>query len=121
MPQIIATTAGRAETVQTVELDGVRYRIRLTWNGRTRSWYMDLEDIDGKGIAVGRRLSPGSFPVPKNVPGAPPGTFYVTSQLDPYDQADLGEGMDLVYIPRTELDAIEAQLAAEDDDVVVEF
>lgn len=107
--QINTPTNGRDIYTQGVELDGVRYRIRLSWNYRTRSWYMDLFDADDNRIAAGRRLSPGYVPIPAGVPNAPLGTFYVTGGVDQYGREDLGVSIGLVYVPADELAAIEGE------------
>lgn len=104
--RINTPTNGRDIYTQGVELDGVKYRLRLRWNYRTRGWYMDLMDAAEVAIVSGRRLSPGSMPVPANVPNAPPGVFYITGSLDRYDREDLGASFVLVYMSADEVAAI---------------
>uniref|UniRef100_A0A6M3JAI0 Cyanophage baseplate Pam3 plug gp18 domain-containing protein n=1 Tax=viral metagenome TaxID=1070528 RepID=A0A6M3JAI0_9ZZZZ len=44
---------------QTVELDGSRYVLTLTWRARTEAWYASIETETGTPIITGVRLEPG--------------------------------------------------------------
>lgn len=68
-----------------ITLGEIDYTVRLTYRTRTRSWYLDLYDVDGVAIATGRRLSPGSSPL---APLEIDGLLFVFG-IDPYIREDL--------------------------------
>ena len=72
----------------TVALDGTQFGIRLVYRARTASWYLDLLDELGTPIALGRRLSPNSSPIPGGTPNSPPGRLVVFGP-DPYARTDV--------------------------------
>ena len=83
--------------VQTITLEGARYRLRVVYRRRTRSWYLSLYTADETPIIEGRRLSPGSGPLHWTRRDlAPPGFFYVRG-VDPYEKDDAGNSLQLVY------------------------
>ena len=62
--RVISTFPLLPDTTQTVTLNAVQYRLRLYWRDRLAGWYVDLVSLAGEGIALGRRVSPGSIAVP---------------------------------------------------------
>lgn len=96
--------------VRTVILDGSLYRLRLTWMPRRAGWYLDLATFDDVAIISGRRISPGGVPIPRGVPLAPRGAFFVTGWLDPAPQSALGNAFELFYVEREEYDALLASV-----------
>jgi hypothetical protein len=58
MGQRLAVYATLPRSTQTVTLDDVQYRLRLTWYERLQAWYADLYQLDGTPLALARRLSP---------------------------------------------------------------
>lgn len=102
----VYTTA--PDYTETVELDGVQYRLRFVWRRRTRSWYLDISLLDGTRVVAGRRLSPGYGPLyGTRLPNAPPGFLYVRG-VDPYERAELGTVIRLVYYPSASVRAVAA-------------
>ena len=102
---IITTFQTQPQHVQTVELGGVRLRLRLTFLERPRAWYLDILREDGTAIATGRRLSPAwgpLFGIP--VDDGPAGSLYVRGP-DPYVREDLGTLLLLVFSPTADLPA----------------
>lgn len=117
----IQAQAALPATLQTVTLDGERYRIRLTWRARPSggSWYMDLYTAAGAAIALGRRLSPGWGPlIGLNLQTAPPGRFYV-SGADIVSRDDLGSRIFLRYYTAAEVAAATGTITAVDVPVSV--
>jgi hypothetical protein len=98
------------DTEQQVVLDGVTYRVRLTWRGYCESWYLDLAAQDTTAILTGVRLEAGAnLLLLADSDLAPPGLLMVvqTGEIgDPsndYVRADLGNGLQLVYVPAAEV------------------
>jgi len=81
-----------------ITLEDASYRARFIWRARQRSWYLDLWTQAGDALALGRRLSPGFLPITRVVADLPPGVFYVWG-TDGYTQADLGNLLQLYYLP----------------------
>lgn len=106
MPLRLTQRADLRKQRQRVELDGTEYQIVLTWRQRPRSWYMDLYDVDGSSIALGRRLDPG-WALLRGVQHdqKPPGSFVVLGST-PYRRTDLGDGLRLVYYTQEELSSL---------------
>ncbi len=103
MGQTVATYPDLPQFTQTLTLDEVQYRLRLTWRPRQRAWYADLWLLDGTAVALGRRVSPkwglllGLLPA-----GAPAGTLYVRGS-DPYERDMLGDSLAIVYYTAAEV------------------
>lgn len=86
-----------------VTLDGVRFDVRFTWFERRRGWFLDVWTADGTPIVSGRRLSPGSSPlIGLGLDDDPAGLLYVSGP-DPYNQADLGASLRVVYVSSADL------------------
>ena len=105
--------------IQTVSLDGTRYRMRVVYRRRTRSWYLSLYTADETPIILGRRLSPGSGPLHwTRRELAPPGFLYVRG-VDPYDRDDAGTSLELVYYNSADIRPVVAPSTATGLTVVV--
>lgn len=88
---------------QSVELAGQVWRLRLHYNERTRSWYIDLHDDQEQPIITGQRISPGWNPLQDlAVDGRPDGIFYVNGP-EPYDQLDFGTDLVLRFVATEDL------------------
>jgi len=94
--------------IQTIELDGTRYRMQVRYRRRLRAWYLSLYTSDEVPIIEGRRLSPGSGPLfwTRRV-GSPPGFLYVRG-VDPYDRDDAGQSLQLVYYNSADMRGVAA-------------
>lgn len=88
---------------QTVTLEGVQYRLRLTWFERLQAWYLDLYQLDETPIALGRRVTPEWAPLARLLPvGKPTGELYVRGP-DPYRRDELGPLVLLRYYTADEI------------------
>lgn len=82
-----------------VTLSGVEFGLRFTFRDRTSSWYLDLFDVDGNPLALGRRLSPGYSPLLGVAVDRGPSGYLLVTGSDPYER----EGIRLFYV--TDVDA----------------
>ena len=58
----ISTFPTQPAAIQTVTLDDVSFRLRLTYRYRCAAWYLDLWTLDMAPLLLGQRLSPGWMP-----------------------------------------------------------
>lgn len=108
MSRRLSVQPTQPSALQTVTLDGVPFRVRLTYRYRLAAWYLDLWTIDMTPLALGRRLSAGWMPLAGyDLPDGPDGFFYVRGS-DGYDRLDLGGTVQLIYFSRAELAAAKA-------------
>lgn len=91
----------------TSELDGDLYRIRFVWRRRPRSWYLSLLAANGDPISRGNRLSPEFDPL-FGIVESPPGVILVRGP-SPYERADLGNDLKVLYVPESELSIVEEE------------
>lgn len=113
----IATFAAQPAAIQSVTLDGVQFRLRLTYRYRCAAWYLDLWTLDMTPLLLGQRLAAGWSPTAGyDLVDGPDGWLYVRG-ADGYDRADLGSGLVLLYFSQAEMEA--AAAAAEEIDPVV--
>jgi hypothetical protein len=116
----IATFPTQPAAIQTATLDGVSFRLRLTYRYRCAAWYLDLWTLDMAPLLLGQRLSPGWMPnAGYDLPDGPDGFLFV-SGADGYARDDLGGGIVLRYYSRAELAAAKALLSVIDP-VVIEL
>jgi hypothetical protein len=54
----------RGDSSQQVQIGDLNYTLRLWWGQKARTWYMDLSDLDGNPVVVGRPLLSGARPLP---------------------------------------------------------
>jgi len=96
----IAAFPNEPQHPMTVTWGDRQVRLRFTWRNRTRSWYLDIFELDdgeetGDAIVRGRRISPQWFPLiglrPVGLPQDP--ILIVDGGPDPYLRSDLGEGV----------------------------
>jgi hypothetical protein len=86
-----------------VLLDGREYVIRLRWSMREEVWYLDLLDVDGEPLLLGRPLVAnrkllGQFR--QTVAGLPPGEIFAADpRPTPADPGldELGDVVSLTY------------------------
>jgi hypothetical protein len=110
MPKRIQGFPQVSSHIQTVVLGGTKYRVRFTYRDRTASWYMDLRTVDEEPIALGRRLSPGWGPTAGFEITDQPEGILLTQGADGYEKADLGDSLNVVFIPDDEIPATEDEL-----------
>lgn len=108
MPRLLRTFADQPAQLQTVVLGDQQYKIRFVYRERTRSWYMDLFDLDHNLIRGGGRLSPGQtiFQGIRDFPdNYPKGEFMV---VGPHDQRqeDLGERLFVLFFTNEEIEEL---------------
>jgi hypothetical protein len=116
----LATFPALPAHVQTVTLDGVQFRLRLTWRRRCQAWYLDLWTLAGTALALGRRLSPGWMPLLGLVLEDGPDGYLLVRGEDGYTRDQLGEDVQLVYYSRAEMQAAQAAAAADTSAPLVE-
>lgn len=106
MPVELKLFPGRPDDTQTVTLGSSVFRLRFFYRRRLRAWYMDLYDQSGTALLRYRRLSPGWAPMAGIIAsGMPAGQLYVTRIPEPYERADLGDGMLVRFYGADELPA----------------
>jgi hypothetical protein len=89
----------------TMQMGPTKLTLRMTWRDRTKSWYLDIFQIDGTPLVLGRRLSPYWSPIfgDARTPELIDGSIAVRG-LDGYEQDDLGTtSLLLWYIPFSDL------------------
>ena len=94
---------------QTITLDGVVYKLRITWNTRSQKWYMDILTTNNQNILLGIGLVPqiyllDSYPIPS----LPPGDFVLMDSLSTPEAivpgfADLGNRYKLIYFSEVQV------------------
>lgn len=103
MGKILATFPAQPDSVQTVTLDSVQYRVRLYWRDRLAAWYFDLRLLDGTALVLGRRVSSGWSPVVGiKRDGMPPGYLLVRG-VPEYTREQLGTDVQIVYYSADEV------------------
>lgn len=96
---------------QTIELDGKPYHLRMTWNSRIASWFLDILDKSLNDILVGIKVVPSLLLIRDYAyADLPSGDFMLLDTLStPNDTAldfdSLGQRYKLVYITEAELEA----------------
>ena len=119
MPVKITQRSDLRKHRQRVTLDGIEYRIVLTWRQRPRSWHFDLYSADGDPIALGRRLSSGWSPVRGATDERlPPGAFVVGGP-EGYRRSDLGDDLQVWYYGAAEIAALPVPGDLDDFEVAI--
>ncbi len=107
--RVISTFPLLPDTTQTVTLNAVQYRLRLYWRDRLAGWYVDLVSLAGEGIALGRRVSPGSIAVPDvhriEAVKLPGGGLLAFGDLFAYVREDLGATVKVLFFTPDEVPA----------------
>lgn len=86
-----------------VTLDGREYSIRLRWSMREEIWYLDLFDVDGEPLLVGRPLTANKGLLAQfrqTIAALPPGELYALDpRATPADPGldELGDVVSLAY------------------------
>ena len=121
MGQKLRTFPILPQHIQTVVLDD-QFRVELTFRDRTSSWYMDIYELDGTPVLLGRRLSPSFSPtVGLVLEDGPEGIIYVSGGFDPYTREALEENMKIIRFTVAELVAQDAVANPDDGsrDIIV--
>lgn len=92
----------------TITLEGSEYQLRFYWLQRSRSWYMDILEVDGTELATGMRLTVlWPMTIRKRDPRLPPGQFLCVCREDVTRdisaQSDLGSTHFVAYYPQGDL------------------
>lgn len=99
-----------ADFTQTIDLDGTPFILRVTWNTRVESFFMDIQDRNQQDILLGIRLVPNYLLVRDYVQETlPPGDFYLWDSLNtPEDFGvtfdNLGNRYILLYLTKEEIE-----------------
>jgi len=105
MPKRIQGFPEVSSHTQAVVLSVTKYRVRFTYRDRTASWYMDLRKLDGTAIALGRRLTPDWGPIIGFTIADEPEGILIVSGTDGYAKADLGDTLNVLFVPDSEIPA----------------
>lgn len=94
-----------------VTLDNVSYILDFIWNERTEQWALNLLQSDETPIAEGIKLvlEYELFDVFKTLPNMPPGELFCvdnTGEETKITRNNLGDTVELVYVPEAEIDTI---------------
>ena len=103
-------TDGCPDYTFTIGLDGDTYRLRLLWQERSTSWYMDIQEVDGTPILSTRRLVLG-LPLTFRYKDTrlPPGEFELqdtTAQDEEAGLFDLGSRVLLLYTEAADIPGV---------------
>jgi len=97
------------ESYQNISLDGIEYRLRLTYNTRDKHWRMSLLDLDNNYIIAGIKIMPNQNLTWKYnyIAGMPSGSFYCLRLKNDYsdvgrDNFGYGKTYQLFYMPLVE-------------------
>lgn len=85
-------------------LDGIQYRIRLTWNAIGGFWSLHLWDNDKNPLCCNLKLVP-NFPILMNHhrPGIPTGELIVLTNLEKITRQSFSDGSaSLIYVTEEE-------------------
>ncbi len=93
-----------------VDLDGRTFTLHLAWNERVGAWNLNLHDVLGAPLLLGRRLDLGCRVLPKRRPASmPPGELLVVDVAEGGGPglADLGQTarVRLVYVDAVDVPA----------------
>lgn len=105
MIQQIHSAAVFSQFDLTMQLGPTKLRLRMTYRERTASWYLDIYELNGTPLLLGRRLTPTWSPLYNNalIPNLIDGYLYVRGS-EGYRQKDLGtDSLVLWYIPASDL------------------
>lgn len=101
-----------ADFSQTIDLDGTPFKLRMTWNTRLASWYMDILTKDLQPILLGIGLVSSYLLLDEwSMDGLPKGDFYLwDSESKPENFGvtfdNLGARYVLMYLTEDELDEL---------------
>jgi hypothetical protein len=108
MADIIPTGSSQPDFQLDVDLGGVVFRLRVTYNTRDASWYLSIMDVDGTPLVMGQRMTIktsilGQYVLAELPAGAlliidPQGTGADPGRLSLDDEA-----MALTFVPSAEL------------------
>lgn len=114
MPVEIPIASLNAVWSESVNLDGVVYRLTFTWNTRSSSWSMTIAENDGTPIVSGIKLLPQISLLQRHKDERlPPGVLYAFDVIDGDNaerptKSELGAKLQLIYTTRAELELLMA-------------
>lgn len=96
---------------QEVTLDNTSYILDIIWNERSAQWALNILESDETPVVEGIKLvlKYQLLDVYKNLPNVPPGNLFCvdnTGEEIKVTRTNLGDTVQLVYIPESELDTI---------------
>lgn len=107
MPQVIPLRSDLAAFDLQVSLEGTIYTLDFRWNTRARGWWMTVLNDQADTVLVGNTRVVVDFPANAYLTGRqPPGIFiFIDTSGQGRDPglADLGQRVQLAYVPSTEL------------------
>lgn len=103
----IPTSSDDAAYTQTVSLEGIFYLLRIFWNTRDVSWYLDMSLTDATPIIVGKKLVIDHEIINRHkIPQQPPGALFLVDtglSKETCGRTDLGDRCKLIYLTSDEL------------------
>lgn len=103
MPIVVPLNSELPSYTQTVDLDGERWIMRVSWRPRLFAWYCDLYTRNGDPVLLGRPILAGRQ-LNFSVLDGPPGALYGVGE-DP-TRTTLGTACRLLYYTRDEIQAL---------------
>ena len=108
MPITIPLNAELPSYIQTVDLDGERWMMRISWRPRLFAWYCSIYTRNGEPVLLGRPILAGRQ-LNFSLPDGPPGVL-IGVGADP-TRTSLGIATRLLYYSADELDQLEVEPA----------
>lgn len=107
MPITVPLTSRRPSYTQSVDLDGERWLMKISWRPRLHAWYVNLYNRNGEPVMLGRPILAGRQ-LNFSVLDGPPGVLIAVGQ-DP-GRTNLGEACRLLYYSEDELFELQADV-----------
>lgn len=108
---LIPTTPTPSNYSMSIQLDGTNYILVFSYNDRTSTWEMQVQDANGNPLVSNVPMVP-NYPLNYRmalgqIPGMPPGMFVVlddTGQNRTPDNTNFGQGVNLYYEPVADIE-----------------
>lgn len=107
MPVVVPLNSELPSYTQSVDLDGSRWTMRISWRPRISAWYCDLYTRNGDPVVLGRPILAGRQ-LNFSVANGPPGRFLAIGE-DP-SRTSLGTACRLLYYSADEVAALSPEL-----------
>jgi hypothetical protein len=119
MIEITTNTSSEPVRDLITELDGVVFRLVLTFRERQATWYLDLYDAENTALLLGQALLPGELVlVRRQYSPWPSGILILDSPSGDFTKEVTIEGLGtdyiLTYLEAADLAAVAAEIAVED-------
>lgn len=112
MPVEVPIASLNAVWSESVDLDGIVYRLTFTWSTRSQSWSMTIATNDGTPIVSGIKILPQISLLQRHKSELlPPGVLMAFDVIDGEaaerpKKSELGTKLLLIYTTRAELDTL---------------